>query len=108
MNVQFNHTMLRIKVWISNPQFDCSSLITALQDPKASLKFYQEILGMELLDQHSGGDFVSRHFSAVERRINTALSGRLCTSWLSLRRRKKVSQPSKRPRTDSTGKAFSS
>jgi lactoylglutathione lyase len=30
-----------------------------MQDPKASLKFYQEILGMELLDKHSGGDFVS-------------------------------------------------
>ncbi|KAJ9110576.1 hypothetical protein QFC20_002905 [Naganishia adeliensis] len=29
----------------------------SFSDPKASLKFYQEILGMELLDQHSGGDF---------------------------------------------------
>ncbi|KAJ9123266.1 hypothetical protein QFC22_001464 [Naganishia vaughanmartiniae] len=28
-----------------------------IKDPKKSLKFYQEIIGMELLDQHSGGDF---------------------------------------------------
>ncbi|EKM78105.1 hypothetical protein AGABI1DRAFT_76501 [Agaricus bisporus var. burnettii JB137-S8] len=36
---RFNHTMLRIK------------------DPKVSLQFYQEILGMELQDKHDGGDF---------------------------------------------------
>jgi len=36
---KFNHTMLRVK------------------DPKVSVKFYTEILGMELIDQHSGGDF---------------------------------------------------
>jgi catechol 2,3-dioxygenase-like lactoylglutathione lyase family enzyme len=32
-----------------------------IKDPKKSLKFYQEIIGMELLDQHSGGDFVRSH-----------------------------------------------
>jgi hypothetical protein len=36
-----DHTMLRIK------------------DPKASLKFYTEILGMELIRKSDGGDFVS-------------------------------------------------
>jgi len=36
---KFNHTMYRIK------------------DPKKSLHFYQEILGMDLIDQHDGGDF---------------------------------------------------
>ncbi|EKM75581.1 hypothetical protein AGABI1DRAFT_116303 [Agaricus bisporus var. burnettii JB137-S8] len=36
---KFNHTMLRIK------------------DPKVSLQFYQEILGMELQDKHDAGDF---------------------------------------------------
>ncbi|KAK9893762.1 glyoxalase I [Cystobasidium minutum MCA 4210] len=36
---KFNHTMLRVK------------------DPKASLKFYQEVVGMELIDQHEASDF---------------------------------------------------
>lgn len=36
-----DHTMLRIK------------------DPKASLKFYTEVLGMELIRESPGGDFVS-------------------------------------------------
>merc|ERR1712071_404307 len=36
-----NHTMLRIK------------------DPKASLKFYTEILGMELIRKSDGGDFTN-------------------------------------------------
>jgi catechol 2,3-dioxygenase-like lactoylglutathione lyase family enzyme len=37
---EIDHTMLRIK------------------DPKASLKFYTEILGMELVRKSDGGDFV--------------------------------------------------
>jgi len=36
---RFNHTMIRVK------------------DPKASLKFYCDILGMELIDTMKGGDF---------------------------------------------------
>ncbi|KAM0746537.1 glyoxalase I [Meredithblackwellia eburnea MCA 4105] len=36
-----NHTMFRIK------------------DPKVSLKFYTEILGMEILDESPGGDFTN-------------------------------------------------
>lgn len=36
---RFNHTMFRIK------------------DPEKSLKFYQDILGMDLIDEHDGGDF---------------------------------------------------
>jgi len=35
----FNHTMLRVK------------------DPKVSLKFYTEVIGMELIDTMQGGDF---------------------------------------------------
>jgi catechol 2,3-dioxygenase-like lactoylglutathione lyase family enzyme len=30
-----------------------------IKDPKASLKFYTEILGMELVKKADGGDFVS-------------------------------------------------
>jgi len=30
-----------------------------IKDPKASLKFYTEILGMELIRKSDGGDFVS-------------------------------------------------
>lgn len=36
---RFNHTMLRVK------------------DPEKSLKFYQDVLGMDLIDQHDAGDF---------------------------------------------------
>ncbi|KZO95637.1 glyoxalase I [Calocera viscosa TUFC12733] len=36
---RFNHTMIRVK------------------DPKASLKFYSEVLGMELIDTMNGSDF---------------------------------------------------
>ncbi|KAJ3015774.1 Lactoylglutathione lyase [Thoreauomyces humboldtii] len=36
---RLNHTMFRIK------------------DPVKSLHFYQEILGMDLIDEHDGGDF---------------------------------------------------
>jgi lactoylglutathione lyase len=36
---RFNHTMFRIK------------------DPEKSLKFYQDTLGMDLIDEHDGGDF---------------------------------------------------
>jgi catechol 2,3-dioxygenase-like lactoylglutathione lyase family enzyme len=28
-----------------------------VKDAEKSLKFYQDILGMELLDEHDGGDF---------------------------------------------------
>ncbi|KDE07618.1 lactoylglutathione lyase [Microbotryum lychnidis-dioicae p1A1 Lamole] len=38
---RLNHTMFRIR------------------DPKVSLKFYTEILGMELLAEHPGGDFTN-------------------------------------------------
>lgn len=36
---RFNHTMIRVK------------------DPKVSLHYYQEIMGMQLIDTHNGGDF---------------------------------------------------
>ncbi|KDN53221.1 glyoxalase I [Tilletiaria anomala UBC 951] len=36
---RFNHTMIRVK------------------DPKASLHFYCDILGMDLIDEHNAGDF---------------------------------------------------
>ncbi|KAF9449649.1 glyoxalase I [Macrolepiota fuliginosa MF-IS2] len=36
---KFNHTMIRVK------------------DPQASLKFYQDVLGMELYDKHEFSDF---------------------------------------------------
>ncbi|TKY86564.1 hypothetical protein EX895_004713 [Sporisorium graminicola] len=36
---RFNHVMLRIK------------------DPKASLDFYENVLGMDVIDKHDGGDF---------------------------------------------------
>ncbi|UZJ56453.1 hypothetical protein CBS101457_005773 [Exobasidium rhododendri] len=36
---KFNHTMLRIK------------------DPEKSLKFYQDVLGMDLIDEHDADDF---------------------------------------------------
>lgn len=36
---RLNHTMFRIK------------------DPEKSLKFYREVLGMDLIDEHDGGDF---------------------------------------------------
>ncbi|EGG12658.1 uncharacterized protein MELLADRAFT_32369, partial [Melampsora larici-populina 98AG31] len=28
-----------------------------VKDPEASLKFYQDIMGMKLIDEHDGGDF---------------------------------------------------
>lgn len=28
-----------------------------VKDPEKSLKFYQDILGMDLIDEHDGGDF---------------------------------------------------
>ena len=39
LGIKFNHTMIRVK------------------DPKASLDFYQWILGMELIDEFKGEDF---------------------------------------------------
>jgi lactoylglutathione lyase len=38
-----------------------------IKDPKASLKFYTEILGMELVKKADGGDFVSTSLSYCNR-----------------------------------------
>ena len=34
-----------------------------LQDPKKSLDFYENVLGMTLLDEHDAGDFKVRHMA---------------------------------------------
>ena len=41
-----------------------------IKDPKASLKFYTEILGMELVRKADGGDFVSTGFLYCDRMMS--------------------------------------
>ncbi|VDB83243.1 unnamed protein product [Peniophora sp. CBMAI 1063] len=48
---KFNHTMLRVK------------------DPKASIKFYTEVLGMTLVDEHPSDDF-TLYFLAFDQHDN--------------------------------------
>ncbi|KAI0032693.1 putative glyoxylase I [Vararia minispora EC-137] len=59
---RFNHTMLRIK------------------DPKASLRFYTDILGMNLVNQHAGGDF-TLYFLAYDNKENVTDEERKADLW---------------------------
>jgi catechol 2,3-dioxygenase-like lactoylglutathione lyase family enzyme len=50
------------------------------QDPKKSLDFYENVLGMTLLDEHDAGDFKVRHMAA--RVAATCISDAVCPAQL--------------------------